>query len=732
MNSFATPASATLPTAERARLLDALLQQALPGIATALERTLASVDDYLFDRSQSGEEELGLFALRQMRRIREPVTQAFRQEVADGVGALRRLARDPLAPAPPPDLSLLSEEDLEEQLAVQQLSTAVLRGNEQAFELLGKRVAVLVGEAVPDAGFPFGPRFLAEALGRALRCHGMDDAALRVILFKFFERELAHAIVRIVDDANARLSEAGILPGLRATAAPPPPRRASGTHDAPAAAAAGTGAIGAAGAAGAAGAEPGGAEQALFATMLGMLQGWRSQAHAGQAVHPAGPALDTRDLMSVLSLMQRDGIAPRALSEGGDGSSLSGQLRQQVAQSARKLGVAGDNMQLDGLDGDAVDLVALLFDVLLDGPQYDSNIRSMMGRMLVPYVKVAVKDRRMFLYKEHPARRLLNTVAEACEGNRGESPQERELLARVDQTIDRLVAEFNEDVAIFEALEKELRDYIATQRRRFDLAEKRSAEAQQGRERLQNARDTAASDLERSRAGRNLPPVIADFLGHHAAHHLTQVVLREGRESPRYAAAMQTIDNLLVAFDWASEGGASNVLKPLPEAELEEILASSGCAGTAAQAAIDALHEALSRIAEGEAAAADEIRLPEQAAVPEPAPLPPEPVPELDSQQESLDYEPEVLARTRALAVGDWLNLRLADGGANPAKVSWISPISSRLLLVNRRGIRVLVASPDELAAMAKLGKLQLRDADTAFEDAMHQVVDRLKSTVPA
>ena len=35
-----------------------------------------------------------------------------------------------------------------------------------------------------------------------------------------------------------------------------------------------------------------------------------------------------------------------------------------------------------------------------------------------------------------------------------------------------------------------------------------------------------------------------------------------------------------------------------------------------------------------------------------------------------------------------------------PAKVSWISPISGRLLLVNRRGIRVLVASVEELAAM--------------------------------
>ena len=63
-----------------------------------------------------------------------------------------------------------------------------------------------------------------------------------------------------------------------------------------------------------------------------------------------------------------------------------------------------------------------------------------------------------------------------------------------------------------------------------------------------------------------------------------------------------------------------------------------------------------------------------------------------------------------------------------PAKVSWISPISSRLLLVNRRGIRVLVASAEELAAMAKLGKVSLREGDSVFDNAMHQVADRLKS----
>jgi hypothetical protein len=137
--------------------------------------------------------------------------------------------------------------------------------------------------------------------------------------------------------------------------------------------------------------------------------------------------------------------------------------------------------------------------------------------MLVPYVKVAVKDRRMFLFKEHPARRLLNTVAEACEGNHGEAPQEQALLNRVDYTIDRLVAEFNEDVAIFETLEQELRSYMAQHRKRFELAEKRATEAQRGRERLDLARSAVAAELMQHRGERELPAVMDEFIGRHVS-----------------------------------------------------------------------------------------------------------------------------------------------------------------------------------------------------------------------
>lgn len=388
-------APSLLPEDERSRLLDALQKQLLERASPALDRTLGAVDDYLFDRSQKGEEDLGLMALRAMRHARSNIVQRFQQLVANGFAELRVVAgvQGTETVTRRARLSLLSDQDLEAQLATEQLASSVLRQHAPAFGVLDKRMAALAGDALAPDQNPLNPVFLATTLGEALEEVESDDD-LRIVVFKYFERELGTVMPAVLDRANALLAAAGILPELRASSGrpqqAPQPQQQTQMHQPqagmpqmpqPDPAALGMQMQASA------------AEQAMFANMLGMLQGWRSSMGlAGQAQaaapgmggfhQPAGPTLGTTDLLSILSLMQRD--APAHAAPSDPGMTLAQQLRQQMAQSARKLGVADDNMQLDGLDSDAVDLVALLFDVLLDGPQYDANIRRMIGRMLVP------------------------------------------------------------------------------------------------------------------------------------------------------------------------------------------------------------------------------------------------------------------------------------------------------------------------------------------------------------
>lgn len=735
--SFRTPTEIPNQTPpDRGRLLDSLQKQMLERVLPALDRALGKVDDFIFDRSQQGDEEFGLMALRELRRQRGQIARRYEEVVQAGFRNLRSASEWFPADGRSSDLSLLSEQELEEQLAVEQLADALVRVHGPGVEMSGKRIAHIAGrEDLQAQDNPLAPAFLAAALRTALAQSELE-AGVRIVVFKFFERELGAVLGAAYERANTLMIAAGVLPELRATVkvSQPAPGPAGAQAQDPHAPVAAQGQVQLP-------AQVSAVDQAMFGNLLGLLQGWRtamggnqSDAEGGQGQPGATQApvtkLGSSELMSILSLMQQDmpnaPLPPRE--HGGNHRTLAEQLRQEVAQNARKLGVAGDNLHLDGLDEDAVDLVALLFDVLLDGPQFDANIRRKIGRMLVPYVKVAVKDRRMFLFKEHPARRLLNTVAEACEGNHGDAPQEQALLNRVDYTIDRLVAEFNEDVAIFETLEQELRSYMAQHRKRFELAEKRATEAQRGRERLDLARSAVAAELMQHRGERELPPVMDEFIGRHVAHHLTQVMLRDGHGSPRHEQAIQAVDRLLLAFDYAEVRSPLEELPTLPRAQFEAILSSSGCTGDSAQVAIDSLQDALVRLSAGERAADIPNHMPEQVILPEPKAVEPEPQLEVVAGNDHLDYEAAMLDRMRKLQVGSWLQLATSADRVEPAKVSWISPISSRLLLVNRRGIRVLVASAEELAAMAKLGKVSLREGDSVFDNAMHQVADRLKS----
>jgi hypothetical protein len=112
------------------------------------------------------------------------------------------------------------------------------------------------------------------------------------------------------------------------------------------------------------------------------------------------------------------------------------------------------------------------------------------------------------------------------------------------------------------------------------------------------------------------------------------------------------------------------------------------------------------------------------------AAAPAEPRLSMVSDKDRLDFDAEDLPALQALKVGTWIDLAGEDEKMHPAKLSWLSPISSRLMFVNRRGVRVLVASIEELAALKKQGRLALREQEQVFDQALHRVMGRLKSDV--
>jgi hypothetical protein len=381
----------------------------------------------------------------------------------------------------------------------------------------------------------------------------------------------------------------------------------------------------------------------------------------------------------------------------------------------------------------------MLFDVMFDERDFEQSARTMISRLVVPFVKAAVMDRRLFLYKTHPARRLLNSLAEAVEGNRGEGPQERELLQKAESTVDRLIAEFNEDLAIFETLEQELRQFLEQHRRRVELAERRAAEAQRGQERLEQARDLAKVELEQRTRGMEPTPAMRDFLERNWTHHLSMIALREGPDSGSWQNALTVADRLLALLP--KPGDAPEAIAPAVQAmrePIETVLASSGIIGEAAQDVMHGLADSLERRARGQAPAKAEIpvpppedekvvQMPDRRSAVAAALADLKPKLEVVGGKSGIEVSDSDVEQMRQIKIGTWIHIAGEDGKHHPVKLSWISPISSRLMFVNRRGVRVLVASVEELAAMKQAGNLLVREQEQVFDQVLHRVMGKLR-----
>ncbi|MFZ5637679.1 MAG: DUF1631 family protein [Pseudomonadota bacterium] len=467
-------------------------------------------------------------------------------------------------------------------------------------------------------------------------------------------------------------------------------------------------------------------------TVHQQLRAWRQAVLRRGAMPPPASSLvgvrvlAPQELLGIASMLQGDDPAPyvRALT-GDDSRPLSAVIRDQIVSGSRQLGFDPTQTRFNEVDEDAIDLVGILLQTLARSHATLGRSRAMYGRLVGPYLKLALSDDSLFEQRAHPGRRLLEALSEACDGNTGESPQDQQTLTHAELAVDRVVEDYRDDKAIFELAAAELRDHLDQQKKVREIAEQRAAEAVGGRERLQHAR-RAVDDLLASRLGqRPLTAGIAEFLTGHWRHHLVQTWLREGPSSAQYLSALSIGDGLMQADADAArcEGGrvADKIL------ELQEPLGRcyASC-GLDAAAARDSLAKIVTALA-----FPDQPRMQHPLPAEEPAAVEPSDASiwgglRLAGGTDTFEYDLALASRMRRLRVGQSLRLIEEDGRETSARIAWVSPLTARFLIVNRRGMRKLVVSPEELAVLVGKGRVALRSSEAPFDEAMREMWQQL------
>ncbi|HET6432130.1 DUF1631 domain-containing protein [Dyella sp.] len=726
-------------------LLHAVRDTASRKLQKLLGNMFEHVDDALFDLAEKAENNAAQMhyfdGMREVRKRRPAVERSYLAQFSRGLSDFAANRRAASAEAPPVttggvELSLVADNELEESLAI----TSMISKNEARLtrELfaVNQRLGVICGGIkVDDANNPVGPGVLTQTFRQAMR-ELAADMRVKLIIYKLFDRYVLSGLEELYQELNVELVRAGVLPQLRreiarGTAA----RGAASRGPAGSDAADGTGIDGAAEDAG-----------NLLHTLHALFSARRGQPNGslGGGAAPGPQTIPTaNELLGALSVLQSQIATDGSLPNYGDasGADIAHEVAQLKEQLFNQIGsLRGERPHhVSSIDEDTIDLVSMLFEFILEDRNLPAQMQVMLARLQIPYLKAAILDRRLFAHRQHPARRLLDSLADVAKGWSEESDKDRRLHDKVKSIVEQLLHDFDDDMGIFERLAVDLQEFQELTRKRAELAEQRVAESTRGREKLEQARRRAAREILDRIDGKPLPPLIHGVLARAWANYLVLILLRQGDGSPEFADGLRFVNELIASTRLAGdEEGRATLRQMLPgiERALRRGLANVAFQEDDVERLLTQL-QAYYRQQLGEAPAAPADASPIQAppaipesvqsiveSVPEPAPAV-----ELEAEESLAILPPEVreqMATVGAMKPGVWVEFCPAEGAVERAKLSWISPMSGRYLFVNRRGLKVGDYSPPELAASFADGTARLLASNAFFDRAMDAIVGRL------
>ncbi len=479
----------------------------------------------------------------------------------------------------------------------------------------------------------------------------------------------------------------------------------------------------------------------LFTTLRELLAGRRAQSGQAAPAADARPVAQSNDVQAVLSVLQSQPAAPVMVGGRWQARKVA-DVKQDLLNQLRSIG-DGTPPRLSPEDNDTVDLVGMLFEQLTTGLSPVSLSHSLLTKLQVPLLKVALNDKAFFTRRKHPARMLLNEVAEAAALWVEDETADKAVLDKMQLVVDRITRDYDQDHEIFEQQLGDLGGHLQEVRRKDDIAEKRQVDAARGREKMELSR-AAALEAVQARVDAAQPAApIASFLLEAWADVLALSLLRQGPHGEDFEHDLDTADELLALTDTDLPIAERRSRFAALVGKLREGVSGVGMHDDAFKQAQTALFNALRLSPEDqppEATARSEQEI-DQALKSRPrlgADQGSEAVSTiLDGLRrgERIKLTPEEKAmvdRIKQLPFGTWFEfVKNQQGERISRKLSWFSPVTGRCLFVNPRGAKADDRTIEQLARELVRGtaRVLVENKETLIDRAWKAIVKAFKST---
>lgn len=687
-------------SARAQQLIEVSLALSIKRLREPLNRCLGEFEQKLFalaERAHRSDEQQDCFASRQrVLQNHNTLQQRFDEQLGSAFNELGSAAPVDSAAGQTPwqSLELVDPMVQELSMSLDQLGARGEVRHASALHELGYRLAVLIA-APPLEGqaLPLGPHALAQAFHQASAELELP-VKHQLLLLQHFDLWVIQMLGPLYESLNLQLQGDGILPQLRSI---PIPRHIVKRQRVPATQPA-------AGESPAAADNPvetknsgsGGDSIAVLESLRDLLVQQRA---VPGGVQNTGRAASENELQTALGALQQHlaQVTDHASRELRSAARLREELLAQL-----NIGKPADApvTQLSGEQGDTVELVAGLFEQLGQQLQQGGNASALLSDLQLPVLRMAVADKGFFEKREHPARRLLDTVTSAANDWLDGSDDEtnRPLATKLEQLVNRASQE-PPSTGLYTALLADIEHHLGLLTRKAQAAERRHVEAAQGRERLDQARQRA-SELMAERF-RESPPrgLLRALLDRAWSDVLALTLLRHGEDSDTFRSQLAITDQLLGRLPTDDrqqlqqdvETGLQQIGMHAEESvQVAQRLIGAGKpdSGSELPSATDLAMRLKQHHRLGEQQSTQQ---PAQAATQVAGASAPATVP-LRVQPQAAEPSPRdrrIEQHLRSLPFGSWFEfVDPSTGQISQRKLAWYSPMSGRCLLVSRRGQR--------------------------------------------
>lgn len=569
--------SKTLPV-----LLEEIQELTVPIFNKAFNAALDKADTSFFQRAEKAksdkEQNLYFDAMRELRIGREAAEASFDK------GLRESFINFPLAPTDGQDngalkqgleLSLVQEDELEEDIALETMVTKATADNSEAICHLSMRLDALVADThIDESNNPLSPASISEVL--ALAAAGIElDIRCKIILFKQFDLTVMASLKAVLRKSNKVLVDAGVLPDLRYKVSKNEGNDSERAEQLTEALVSNLtelaelggstpgpefqqlqGLLSQARSSGAAPARFGAPGQSVSGQGGGGQQGVPSQGASFQHV------ITSNELIGIL-----DNVQSQIGSQGGYALSretLHNNKLDVIPPSAVRLSIRNTLAQNDEQEAksleeeneDVINLVEMLFEIILDDDYLPGTIQALISRLQIPVIKVALKDSSFFSRPNHPARKLLNELARTSIGwTPGREGKTDNLLENIYDVVHAICDAPAVSVELIEQQYKHFRELCEKERKRIKLFERRTREYELGASKVKHAKTFIKSALDALCAKNVIPQVVDDILYEAWSKVLYSTYLNEGPHSQEWKSALQTAEDLVWSVQPQADAG---------------------------------------------------------------------------------------------------------------------------------------------------------------------------------